>query len=86
MDRIVWIAETQKELMKTKLKERIKKSRREGYFLNHLVDQCKGHGGPITKVEELRALPTASSSTLKNRPHGDPVPRDDSSTRQPGKS
>ncbi|CAK8696644.1 unnamed protein product [Clavelina lepadiformis] len=61
---IAW-TETQKESMKTKLKERIKKSRREGDFLNHLVDQCNRHGGPITKVEELRALPTASSSTLK---------------------
>ncbi|CAK8673115.1 unnamed protein product [Clavelina lepadiformis] len=62
---ITW-TETQKESMKTKLKERIKKNKREVDFLNHLVDKCKGHGGPITKVEELRALPTTSSSTLKS--------------------
>ena len=55
----------QKEKMKQKLMENLQKKVRANDFVDQLLVKCKQHNGPVTSVNELKALVSEKSPELK---------------------
>ena len=62
---ISWTA-TQKIKEKEKILENLQKKKRSNEFANSLLKKCKEQKGPVTSIEELKALVNENSPNLKS--------------------